>query len=252
MLISIGNIFESKCNTIVNTVNCVGEMGKGIAFEFKKRYPDMYLDYVQKCHDKVVQLGKPYLYENMVGKSILNFPTKNHWRSPSKLSYIIEGLDWFINNYERLGIKSIAFPPLGCGNGGLTWNIVRPIMYQKLCNLPIEIEIYAPFGTSKNELTKGYLSKECTLNEVSGKTFKSINDSWYLLLQVIKELDKRQYSLKVGRTVYQKICYVLTRNGVDTRFEFKKGTYGPYSAQVKDSIKVLANANLIREESLGK
>lgn len=252
MLISIGNIFESKCNTIVNTVNCVGVMGKGIAFEFKKRYPDMYLDYVQKCHDKVVRLGKPYLYENMVGKSILNFPTKNHWRSPSKLSYIIEGLDWFINNYERLGIKSIAFPPLGCGNGGLTWNIVGPIMYQKLCNLPIEIEIYAPFGTSKNELTKAYLSKICILNEVSGKTFKSINDSWYLLLQVTKELDKRQYSLKVGRTVYQKNCYVLTRNGVDTGFEFKKGTYGPYSAQVKDSITVLANAHLIREESLGK
>lgn len=252
MLISIGNIFESKCNTIVNTVNCVGVMGKGIALEFKKLYPDMYLDYIQKCQDKILQPGKPYLYKNLVGKSILNFPTKNHWRSPSKLSYIIEGLDWFIENYEKLDIQSIAFPPLGCGNGGLTWDIVGPIMYQKLCNLPIEIEIYAPFGTRKSELTKEFLSKNYTSNEMSGKTFKTINDSWYLLLQVINELNKRQYSLKVGRTIYQKICYVLTRNGVNTGFKFTKGTYGPYSVQVKDSITILANANLIKEEAIGK
>ena len=79
-----------------------------------------------------------------------------------------------------------------------------------------------------------------------------INPKWYLILQVVKSLNERQYALKVGRTIYQKICYVLTRNGVNTGFVFSKGSYGPFSSQVKDSITTLANANLIVEKQLGK
>lgn len=146
-------MFESKCSTIVNTVNCVGVMGKGIALKFKKRYPAMYHDYVEKCDTGQIKPGKPFVYQNSDGTKILNFPTKDHWRSPSRLSYVINGLDWFVENYESYGINSIAFPPLGCGNGGLTWSIVGPIMYSKLCNLPINIEIYAPFGTSSKEMS---------------------------------------------------------------------------------------------------
>ena len=73
----------------------------------------------------------PYVYKNRSGKMILNFPTKDHWRSPSRLSYISDGLDWFVNNYEQHGIKSIVFPLLGCGNGGLTWDVVGPLIYEK-------------------------------------------------------------------------------------------------------------------------
>ena len=100
MIVKIGNIFESKCTTIVNTINCVGVMGKGIALEFKKKYPDMFMEYVLKCDRGEVKPGIPYFYqkENI---SILNFPTKDHWRSPSRLSYVIDGLDWFIKNYEK-------------------------------------------------------------------------------------------------------------------------------------------------------
>lgn len=252
MMVKIGDIFESNCATLVNTVNCVGVMGKGIALEFKKRYPDMYFDYVRRCNIGMIKIGEPYLYVNEDGSKILNFPTKDHWRSPSRLSYVVEGLDWFIRNYEQLQIKSIAFPPLGCGNGGLSWDVVGPIMYQKLKNLPIKVEIYAPFGTSQNEITEDYLMKYASEVEVRGKENSNINPKWYLILETVRQLNSRTYSLKVGRTIYQKICYVLTRNGIDTGFVFSKGYYGPYSSKVKDSIGALANANLITEKTLGR
>ena len=252
MIVKIGDIFDSECSTIVNTVNCVGVMGKGIALEFKKKYPEMYLDYVKKCNAGLVKTGEPYIYENDDGLKILNFPTKDHWRSPSRLSFVVEGLEWFVKNYEKYQIDSIAFPPLGCGNGGLTWDVVGPIMYQKLSGLPISIEIFAPFGTSRNEITEEFLMKNATEADIQGKTNSKINPKWYLILETVRRLNSRAYSLKVGRTIYQKICYVLTRNGIDTGFVFSKGSYGPYSASVKDSVTALANANLITEKTLGR
>jgi len=251
MIVKIGNIFESNCSTIVNTVNCVGVMGKGIALEFKKKYPEMFMEYVLKCDRGQVHPGVPYVYQNN-GISILNFPTKDHWRSPSRLSYVIDGLDWFAENYKKYDIKSIAFPPLGCGNGGLTWSVVGPIMYQKLGKLPIDIEIYAPFGTSPRELAAEFLSNAVSEADVLGNSNSRINSKWYLILFVVKALNERKYALKVGRTIYQKICYILTRNGVETGFIFSKGSYGPFSSQVKDSINALANANLIVEKQLGR
>ena len=89
------------------------QWGKGIALEFKKRYPEMYREYVDKCRLGEVKPGKPYIYNNADGTRILNFPTKDHWRSPSRLSYVMDGLDWFVKHYEEYGVKSIAFPPLG-------------------------------------------------------------------------------------------------------------------------------------------
>ena len=251
MIVKIGDIFESNCSTIVNTVNCVGVMGNGIALEFKKRYPDMFMEYVLKCDRGEIRPGIPYLYQKD-GTSILNFPTKDNWRSPSRLSYVVDGLNWFVNNYEKLDIKSIAFPPLGCGNGGLAWNIVGPLMYQKLVSLPIDVVIYAPFGTSQKEISEAFLSNTVVECDICGNSTSKVNSKWYLILQVVKELNERKYALKVGRTIYQKICYVITRNGVDTGFVFSKGSYGPFSSQVKDSITALANANLIVEKQLGR
>lgn len=252
MVVRIGDIFETKCTTIVNTVNCVGVMGKGIALEFKKRYPCMFDEYVYRCKEGKLKPGEPYVYQDLLGTKILVFPTKDHWRSPSRLSYVVDGLDWFVKHYKEYDIDSIAFPPLGCGNGGLSWSVVGPIMYKKLSTLPIQVEIYAPYGTSPREISVEYLSQETSTSNVLGKESLKINPNWYLILYVIRELNMRKYSLKVGRTIYQKICYVLTRNGIKTGFVFSKGTYGPYSSEVKKSITAFANANLIIEEQLGK
>lgn len=254
MLVTIGNIFESKASTLVNTVNCVGIMGKGVALEFKKRYPQMFKEYAEKCRNHELKAGCPYYYCDLTGASVINFPTKEHWRSPSKLSYIIDGLDWFIENYQNLGITSAAFPPLGCGNGGLPWEIVGPLMYQKLKNLPIYIEIYAPFGTKPEQLKKEFLEKAdiSQYNNIIGAKLNKLNPNWYLLLYVVQELSKNRYSLHVGRTIFQKICYVLTRNGADMGFVFTKGTYGPYSSQINEAIMLLSNANLMQETSFGR
>jgi len=161
VIIKTGDIFESKAKTIVNAVNCVGVMGKGIALEFKRRYPEMFKEYAAMCSSNAVQPGIPYFYKDR----ILNFPTKNHWRSPSKLSYIISGLKWFRENYQAHGVESIAIPALGCGNGGLSWDVVGPVMYAMLKDLPIEVELYAPYGTPQDRLTIDFL--EANLAELS-------------------------------------------------------------------------------------
>ena len=128
----VGDLFEAPAQTLVNTVNCVGVMGKGVALEFKKRFPAMYDDYVARCERDEVQLGQPYLYRNPEPPHVLNFPTKDHWRSVSKLKDIVAGLDYLEEHYHEWGITSLAVPPLGCGNGGLEWRIVGPTLYQHL------------------------------------------------------------------------------------------------------------------------
>ena len=253
MIVKIGNIFESQATTLVNTINCVGIMGKGIAQEFKKRYPDMFKEYATMCKNGEIKPGIPYLYQNLFGISILNFPTKDHWRSPSKLSYIVSGLDWFRNHYKELGITSIAFPPLGCGNGGLAWSVVGPLMYSKLNDLPINVEIYAPYGTAPEQLTTKYLTEKSqnSYGEIIGVQREKLDKNWLLILYVIKKLNNDKYSLNVGRTIFQKICFLLTRTGVKTGFNFVKSQYGPYSVEAKQAVIALSNANLITEKRLG-
>ena len=110
--VKIGDIFDSSADVLVNTINCVGAMGKGIAKIFKDNYPLMFEDYKKKCELNQIKTGVLYPYYEDGKVRILNFPTKEHWKSPSKLEYITNGLDWFVDNYKQLGIKSIAFPPL--------------------------------------------------------------------------------------------------------------------------------------------
>ena len=254
MIVKIGNLFESSTQTLVNTINCVGVMGKGIALEFKKRYPEMFREYESLCSKGLIIPGVPYYYNDLSGASILNFPTKDHWRSPSKLSYIISGLKWFRENYGSLGIKSIAFPPLGCGNGGLSWDIVGPIMYLMLNDLPIEIEVYAPYGTSSEKITSKFLSENAieSKEDIIGNKNMKFNKYWLLILYVVQKLNHDKYSLNVGRVIFQKICYVLTRSGIPTGFNFGKGSYGPYSSEVHDAITVLSNAGLMTERKLNR
>lgn len=141
------DLFKSRAHTLVNAVNCVGVMGAGIAYQFKTRFPKMYEDYVDKCKQYKVRVGKPYLYQELdMGVSILNFPTKVHWKHPSELGYIKNGLKYFVKKFPRWDIQSIAFPALGCGKGGLDWEEVRPIMelyLEPISNL-IPVYIFLP------------------------------------------------------------------------------------------------------------
>ena len=136
-----GNLFESNCQTIVNTINCFGVMGKGIALEYKKRFPDMFLRYKELCGKKLIRPGILWLYK-ADNKWILNFPTKDHWKNPSKIEYLESGLTKFLNTYKNKGITSIAFPLLGASNGGIDPDLSLEVMKKYLSQCDIEVEIY--------------------------------------------------------------------------------------------------------------
>lgn len=137
------SLFESPAQTLVNTVNCVGVMGKGLAQAFKEREPDMFKAYKRICDQKALAPGKLWLWRGS-GSWVLNFPTKVHWRHPSRIEWIEQGLEKFVSAYAAQGITEISFPRLGCGNGNLDWDDVRPLMehYLSKVNIPVFIHDY--------------------------------------------------------------------------------------------------------------
>lgn len=148
------SILDSQAQTVVNTVNTVGVMGKGLAHAFREKYPAMFNAYKQLCDNNQFVVGQLWLWRG-ANQWVLNFPTKKHWRYPSKLEYIESGLAKFVANYESRGIREISFPRLGCGNGGLNWEDVRPLMEKYLGDLPIPIYIHdfeADIGSPEHKL----------------------------------------------------------------------------------------------------
>jgi len=151
--VKIGDLFTSRAQTLVNAVNCVGVMGKGIALGFKQHFPDMYEDYVARCGRGDLRLGEPYLFKRKELPWILNFPTKDHWRGLSRISDIVRGLEFLCARHQKWDITSMAVPPLGCGNGQLDWAVIGPTLFRHLSTLGIPVELYAPDKTPKDQLT---------------------------------------------------------------------------------------------------
>lgn len=147
-----GNLLEENAQALVNTVNCVGIMGKGIALQFKKAYPQNFREYEKACKAKQVQPGKMFVFQTnslFHPQYIINFPTKRHWKNPSKIEDIKSGLTSLVEEVQRLNITSIAIPPLGCGNGGLDWNLVKPLIESAFVQLPdVRVIIFEPSGAS--------------------------------------------------------------------------------------------------------
>lgn len=139
-----GNLFASGAQTLVNAVNCEGVMGKGLALEFKRRYPDMFEEYRDRCARGDVRLGEPYLYLRPAPPHILNFPTKDHWRSRSRLEDIVAGVRSLQRHYESWGVTSLAVPALGCGLGQLKWTAVGATLARLFSEFTIPVTLYAP------------------------------------------------------------------------------------------------------------
>lgn len=146
-----GNIFTSKCQTIVNTVNCVGVMGAGLALECRLRYPDMFTRYIKLCESNKLNTGLLWIYKSQ-DRWILNFPTKRHWKHPSKIEYLKAGLTKFSDTYKERNIQSIAFPLLGADRGGLEPETSLKVMTRYLEHIDIDIEIYKYDPLAKDDL----------------------------------------------------------------------------------------------------
>ncbi len=256
MKILVGDILKSEKQTLVNTVNCVGIMGKGIAEEFKKRFPEMYKDYVKRCEQNKVQIGQPYIYKNLFGQQIVNFPTKEHWKSISKVHDIKEGLEFLLANYEKWGITSIAIPPLGCGNGQLDWKVIGPLIYEYSKQMDIPVELYAPYGTKPAELKESFLESIKAIKEYEYQDSRNnkgaFNPAWIGLIEILHRIEKQPYHIPVGRTIFQKIAYVATQQGLPTGFTYQRYSYGPFSKELKPAESKLINSNLLQEERFGK
>jgi O-acetyl-ADP-ribose deacetylase (regulator of RNase III) len=188
-----GNIFTTKCQAIVNTINCVGVMGSGIALECRLRYPAMYEMYVELCNDKKIDIGLLWIYKSPDdGRWILNFPTKKHWKYPSKKEYLHAGIDKFCNTYKERQIYSIAFPLLGANRGEICANESIAIMQSYLDKVDIDIEIYKYDLNAKDDLydniKKIVLSKD--VDEISKAT--KIGKSY--LMKVVDAMQRSDIS----------------------------------------------------------
>lgn len=221
-----GNLVASQADAIVNTVNTVGVMGKGIALMFKEAFKANYLAYQEACKRGEVQVGRMFVTER-IGRPrwIVNFPTKKHWRHPSKLSWVIEGLADLRRVIEERQIRSIALPPLGCGSGGLLWNDVRQEIELALGKLAsVDVLVYAPTDEYQNQPKESGLAQ--------------LTPARALIVELI-----RRYSIVLGlgssMIEIQKLAWFLDReisaaslpNPLGLRFE--AGIYGPYSQSLK-------------------
>ncbi len=236
-----GNILESNAAALINTVNTVGVMGKGIALQFKKAYHNNYKAYVEACKKNEIEIGKLFIIKdsNLSSgeKYIVNFPTKKDWRKPSEYSFIDAGLDDLIRVLKEYNIKSIAIPPLGAGNGGLEWEKVKKIIEHKLSNLDVEIIVFEPTQHIKEQLKKERVK---------------LTDARALLLYVLYDLVKNgEY---VSEFSSEKICYFLQRFGARKYFnlDFKPNFYGPYSGKVRFLLNVLNGSYIMGYSDMNK
>jgi hypothetical protein len=235
-----GNLLESDAEALVNTVNTVGVMGKGIALQFKNAFPNNYKKYSEACKNKELNVGQLLVTEENVlsgKKTIINFPTKTNWRLPSEYKYIEAGLEELVKVIEEKSIKSIAIPPLGAGNGGLDWNKVKIILEKYLSQTKAEIFIYEP-----NTAVKEVLKKERV----------KLTPARAMLLSVLFDLAKNGEF--VSEFASEKIAYFLQQFGANEAFklDFKKSFYGPYSGKVKHVLYYLNGSYIMGYSSKDK
>ncbi len=224
-----GNMLEADAEALVNTVNCVGVMGRGIALQFKNAFPDNYRAYKAACDRKEVSPGHVLVFdlnrfENP--KLIINFPTKRHWRGKSRMEDVREGLKDLVRVLREYKVKSVAVPPLGCGLGGLNWSEVRPMIEQALASLPeLQVHLYPPEGAPEaGDMVIRTRAPKMTLGRAAllalmGSYLRSLMDDSVSLLEI------------------HKLMYFLQEAGQPLNLRYKKGTYGPYAENLRHVLK---------------
>lgn len=233
-----GNLLQADVEAVVNTVNTVGIMGKGIALMFKEAFPENFKEYEAACKRGDVEIGRMFVTERrqlMGPKWIINFPTKKHWRNRTRMEWIVDGLNDLVTVIEEKGIRSIAVPPLGCGNGGLNWTDVRPTIYKALSKLSdVEVIVYEPTAEYQN------VSKREGVEKLTPAR------------ALVAELVRRYWVLGIECTLLeiQKLAWFLERNikssGLDDPLDlkFEANMFGPYAHRLSHLLNALDGSYL--------
>lgn len=202
-----GDLFQSSTEALVNTVNCEGYMGKGIAYQFKLKFPENNKDYIRAVKSGDLRIGTLHHFEEN-GKVIINFPTKNKWRAKSKMEYIEKGLKALILLIEQLNLKSVAIPPLGSGNGGLIWQDVKRLMEEKLAAIEENVDIYI------YEPSQSYKAQP--------------KEEPKLSLSALILMDIKHHLQKFNKLRLQKTAFYMEVLSGESYFKFQKYKFGPY------------------------
>jgi O-acetyl-ADP-ribose deacetylase (regulator of RNase III) len=223
-----GDLFEEDVEAIVNTVNCVGIMGRGLALQFKNKFPDNYQEYVKACKRNQVLPGKMFVYKRnslLNPKYVINFPTKRHWRGKSRLEDIQNGLDDLKRVINEFNITSIAIPPLGSGLGGLKWEEVKKIIEKKLQHIDIKIIVYEPLDQKITKIINKEIPKmtpgRAALIGLMDRYLRGLMDPLITLLEI------------------HKLMYFMQEAGEELRLNYKKAKYGPYAENLRHVMNVI-------------
>lgn len=222
------NILSVQADAIVNSVNLVGVMGKGVALSIKEAFPENYKKYKKACEEKKIDIGNIFVTETgyLFPKYIINFPTKKHWRYPSKYEWIEQGLISLVNWLKLNNVNSIVIPPLGSGNGKLDWEKVKPMIldYMKHFENDLNIIIIEPHQQPNKKENKT-------------KSDPKLTPARAMLLYAMSKYKVLGYETNL--LVVQKIAYFLQRLGEPLRLKFEKGFYGPFAYNLLPLLKVL-------------
>jgi O-acetyl-ADP-ribose deacetylase (regulator of RNase III) len=220
-----GDILQADAEALVNTVNCVGVMGRGIALQFRKVFPENYEIYRAACGRGELNPGKLLVFKlNRLQnpRYVINFPTKRHWKGKSRIEDIQSGLDALIGEIRRLNIKSIAVPPLGCGLGGLSWSQVRPMIEKAFRELPeVQALVYEPAGAPAAEsMAKAKKAPNMTAGRAA-------------LLGLMRRYLAAVMDTSISLLEIHKLMYFMQEAGESLRLKFVKGPYGPYAENLR-------------------
>ncbi|HRN27489.1 MAG: macro domain-containing protein [Ignavibacteriaceae bacterium] len=219
-IIKKGNLLDADVEAVVNTVNTEGVMGAGVALQFKKAFPDNFKLYEKAAKVGQINVGKIFVTETgkiTNPKYIINFPTKQHWRYPSKLVWIKDGLEDLKKFIIKKKIKSIALPPLGCGNGKLNWNDVKPLIINSLEDISnLQVQLFEPSDYAYHTASKKSFTKMPQLTSTRS-----------MIIALLQRYRILGYELTLLEA--QKLVYFLERFGEPLKMQFTKGTYGPFS-----------------------
>lgn len=221
-----GDLLKDDAEAIVNTVNCAGVMGKGIALQFKNKWPSNFRAYEAACKAKAVRPGKMFVHGcgGLVKPHyIINFPTKDHWRGKSDIGFIKDGLIDLVQKIRDLGIRSVAVPPLGCGNGGLEWTEVRPLIEAAFMPLgDVEVRLFEPSGGPPAKSMDVHTERP---RMTAGRA---------AILKVVETYRELRYGL--SKIEVQKLAYFLQEAGEPLNLRFVKHLYGPYSEPLRHAL----------------